>query len=151
MMNFSERMKLLQDTPVFWSRLGIGYDPPMRDEQGRWLLFSRDFEKYRYLHKSFYDIGVKVHSAVIPNGWFGVDDYFYKYLDEHVVITEEATNIIISCIRRLNEPLSSDEEMEEYMNRTYNGLGEIGAIKKDFNIEELISMILLGNVLNTNQ
>lgn len=87
----------------------------------------------------------------VQNQYEDFNDYFYKYLDEHVVITEEATNIIISCIRRLNEPLSSDEEMEEYMNRTYDGLGEIGAIKKDFNIEELISMILLGNVLNTNQ
>lgn len=81
-MNYSERIELLKNTPVFWSRLGIGYDPPTRDENGRWLLFSRNFEKYRYLHQSFYDIGVKIHSAVIPNGWFGVDDFDYTDVDE---------------------------------------------------------------------
>ena len=81
-MNYSDRMKLLKDTPVFWSRLGIGYDPPMRDEDGRWLLFSRDFEKYRYFHKSFYDIGVKVHSSVLPSGWKGIDEYDYTDVDE---------------------------------------------------------------------
>ncbi len=80
-MNIDERLKLLRNTPVFWSRLGIGYDPPLRDDNGRWLIFNRDFDRYRYYHKSFYDIGVKVHSAVVPNGWFGIDDYDYTDVD----------------------------------------------------------------------
>lgn len=80
-MKYSESMELLRNTPVFWSRLGIGYDPPVKDDEGRWLLFSRDFDRYRYLHKSFYDIGVKVHSSVLPNGWMGVDEYDYSDVD----------------------------------------------------------------------
>ena len=80
-MNLKQRIELLRDKPVFWSRLGIGYDPPMRDEEGRWLLFSREFDKYRRLHSDFYNIGVKVHSAVIPNGWFAPGEYDYKDVD----------------------------------------------------------------------
>jgi len=73
---------LLRDTPVFWSRLGIGYNPPIRGNDGKWLIFNRNYDIYRRYHKQFYDIGIKVHSSVIPSGWYGVCEYDYSDVDE---------------------------------------------------------------------
>ena len=41
-----ERKEYLRNNPVFWSRLGFCYDPPLKNEQGKPLVFTENFEKY---------------------------------------------------------------------------------------------------------
>ena len=36
--------EILYSEPIFFSRLGFGYDPPRYDREGRQILFSRNFD-----------------------------------------------------------------------------------------------------------
>lgn len=50
--------RILKDNPVFWSRLGFCYDPPISDENGAPLVFDKTFEKYTRMHDKFSDFGI---------------------------------------------------------------------------------------------
>lgn len=76
--------ELLRNNPVFWSRLGFAYDPPLRDENGELIVFNSSLEKYGDYHRSFTDIGVNLHTCILPSGWTGVDEYDYSLTDKVV-------------------------------------------------------------------
>lgn len=80
-MRASERLEMLRQTPVFWSRLGFGYDPPLKNKDGKPLVFNEDLDYYAKFHRSFSKAGVKIHSSVLHLGWMGVEEYDYSLCD----------------------------------------------------------------------
>ena len=76
-------MKLdLRTNPFFWSRLGFCYDPPRADKSGKQILFSRNLEKYRRIHDSFRDAGIRCHTTILHSGWVAPGKYDYTLTDE---------------------------------------------------------------------
>ena len=57
--------EFLKKNPVFWSRLGFCYDPPLKNENGKPLVFNENLEKYAKTHRSFTKAGVKIHSLLL--------------------------------------------------------------------------------------
>ena len=80
-MKISEAREFLKNNPVFWSRLGFCYDPPLKNAQGSPLVFNEDLEKFAKTHRSFTKAGVKIHSSILHCGWVGVDEYDYSLTD----------------------------------------------------------------------
>lgn len=80
-MTKEERIALLKDNPVFWSRLGFCYDPPLKNEKGLPLVFTEDLSKYGKYHNDFSKAGVHIHTCILHAGWMGVDEYDYSLTD----------------------------------------------------------------------
>ena len=74
-------LKFVKNNPVFWSRLGFCYDPPLKNEQGKPLCFVEDLSVFGDYHRSFSDVGVKIHTCILHSGWVGVDEYDYSLTD----------------------------------------------------------------------
>lgn len=77
-----DRMKLLRENPVFWSRLGFCYDPPIKDENGKPLLMYKNQRKFAKYHEDFAKSGVKIHTCILHSGWVGVNEYDYSLADK---------------------------------------------------------------------
>lgn len=102
-----ERLEFLKENAVFFSRLGFGYDPPMRDSEGRWLLFDRDFEKYISFHKEFAEAGIPIHTFLLPSGWIDDGVFDYTATDEVLnAICEALPDVYVLPRIKLNAPLS---------------------------------------------
>lgn len=80
-MKAEQAISFLRDHPIFWSRMGFCYDPPMLDGEGKPILVEDDFDFFRAAHESFSDIGVRVHTCILHTGWVGVDRYDYSLCD----------------------------------------------------------------------
>ena len=76
-----ERLSLLKKCPVFWSRLGFCYDPPLKNEKGLPLVFTEDLSRYGKYHHDFGEVGVHIHTCILHAGWMGVDEYDYSLTD----------------------------------------------------------------------
>ena len=83
-MNKEEVISYIKENPVFWSRLGFCYDPPLKNDKGEPLCFVEDLGRYGRLHREFSDIGVKIHTCILHSGWVGVDEYDYSLTDRVV-------------------------------------------------------------------
>ena len=81
-MKRNQIVKFLRDNPVFWSRLGFCYDPPICDENGEIIVFNKNFSEYTVVHDSFADAGVKIHTCILHSGWVGVDKFDYSLCDK---------------------------------------------------------------------
>ena len=64
-MTKEERLSLLGKNPVFFSRLGFCYDPPLKNAEGRPLVFTEDLSRYGKYHESFAEIGVHIHTCIL--------------------------------------------------------------------------------------
>lgn len=73
--------KLLRDEPLFWSRLGFCYDPPIKDAAGRPLIMYADQSRFVRYHRQFADAGVRIHTSILHAGWMGEDEYDYSLTD----------------------------------------------------------------------
>lgn len=80
-MKREEIVEYLRENPVFWSRLGFSYDPPICDENGDIIVFNKNFSEYTAVHDSFADAGVKIHTCVLHSGWVGVHKFDYSVCD----------------------------------------------------------------------
>lgn len=80
-MNRKETIEYLRNNPVFWSRLGFCYDPPISDAEGKPLVFNPDFSNTLKTHDAFCDAGVKIHTCILHSGWVGVNKYDYSLCD----------------------------------------------------------------------
>ena len=74
--------EFLKNNPVFWSRLGFCYDPPLKDEDGKPLVFTKNLDKYSKYHRDFSKHGVKIHTCILHAGWVGVNEYDYSLTDQ---------------------------------------------------------------------
>lgn len=68
---------MLKEHSVFWSRLGICYDPPKLDENGKVVALIYDWDQITKHHRNFYNAGIKIHTSMLFSGWKadGVFDY----------------------------------------------------------------------------
>lgn len=80
-MTKKEALEFLRNNPVFWSRLGFCYDPPIKDKNGKPLVFDSDFSYQLKIHDDFSDAGVKIHTCILHSGWVGVNEYDYSLCD----------------------------------------------------------------------
>ena len=69
----------LKQNPTFFSRLGFCYDPPLLDENGEPIVFSKNFEKYAKFHKDMLNAGVNIQTCIVHAGWVGVKNGVNQY------------------------------------------------------------------------
>lgn len=81
-MNKKQALEILKNNPVFWSRLGFCYDPPLPDEKGQPLVFQPDFTYQLKIHDDFSNAGIKIHTCILHSGWVGVNKYDYSLCDK---------------------------------------------------------------------
>jgi hypothetical protein len=74
-------IEFLKKNPIFWSRLGFCYDPPLKNAEGKPFAFTENFEKQISYHKDFNEAGVNLHTSILHLGWMGVDEYDYSLTD----------------------------------------------------------------------
>jgi len=97
--------QILRDNPIFFSRLGFCYDPPRADKDGRQIIFSRDFEKYRRVHRQFSEIGINYHTTILHSGWVADGKWDYTLTDETLDALLEGNPDILYIPRvKLNVP-----------------------------------------------
>ena len=80
-MNRLEKIKFLKENPVFWSRLGFCYDPPLKNSEGKPLVFTENLDKFARFHGDFEKAGVKIQTCILHLGWMGIDEYDYSLTD----------------------------------------------------------------------
>ena len=104
-MNKQQALHLLRTAPLFWSRLGICYDPPRYQENGERIVFNPTFSEAK-THADFADVGVSLHTCILDSGWVGVDTYDYTLCDRvlHDVFEIGKAEYYIPRIK-LNVPL----------------------------------------------
>ncbi len=75
--------KFLKENPIFWSRLGGEWCPPLFDPQGK-PYYGKTEEKIqtcqRY-HRDFAAAGVHIHSISLDRGWPAENTYDYRVAD----------------------------------------------------------------------
>lgn len=81
-MNNIDNISLLKNNTLFWSRLGFGFDPVMRKDDGEILSIPNDDARFARYHKEMHRAGVKLHTSIIPSGWIGPEQYDYSKTDE---------------------------------------------------------------------
>ena len=79
-MNKQQALHLLRTTPLFWSRLGFCYDPPLYHENGERIVFNDTYSEAK-THADFAAAGVSLHTCILDSGWVGVDTYDYTLCD----------------------------------------------------------------------
>jgi len=105
-MNKNEALELLRRTPVFWSRLGFCYDPPILDDKGEPLVFNSDFSYQLKVHDDFSDAGIKIHTSIMHSGWVGVDKYDYSLTDKVLKAVFQSGKAVYYIPRiKLNVPI----------------------------------------------
>jgi len=132
MISSHEAIKLLQNNPVFFSRLGFCYDPPIKDENSRPVVFSRNFKKFADFHRDMKASGIKIHTCILHSGWVGVDEYDYSLCDEVLdALFASCGNDIYFVPRiKLNAPPAWCKENPEDTFVYYNGPREKEGIRE---------------------
>ncbi len=96
----------LKHHPVFWSRLGFPYDPPLKNDRGEPLVFTENFDKQLSFHRDFIAAGVKIHTSILHLGWMGIDEYDYSLTDRVIEsIFEQDDDIYYIPRIKLNVPI----------------------------------------------
>ncbi len=80
-MNKQQALHLLRTSPLFWSRLGFCYDPPLCHENGERIVFDPTFSEAK-THADFTAAGVAIHTCILDSGWVDVDTYDYTLCDK---------------------------------------------------------------------
>ena len=139
-MKKEEALSLIKNNPVFWSRLGFCYDPPLKNAQGKPLVFTDDLGKYGKYHREFKDIGVKIHTCILHSGWVGVNEYDYSLTDRVMeeIFRDNPDAYFIPRVK-LNVPIDwcfeNPEEVFVYPGGpdTAEGVRElVGSLKQDY-------------------
>ncbi len=73
----------LKDNPIFWSRLGGEWYPPLFDPAGKPYYGSTEGEiaTFQRYHRDFAAAGVHVHSIILDAGWRGENTFDYRVTD----------------------------------------------------------------------
>ncbi len=139
-MNHNEALEYLKTHPVFWSRLGFCYDPPLKTESGKPVVFCEDLSIAGDTHRSFGKIGVKIHTCILHSGWVGVDEYDYSLTDRVLdeVFRDNPDCYFIPRVK-LNVPIDwcyeNPEDVFVYYEgpRTVDGIRElVGTLRHDY-------------------
>lgn len=106
----------LKNNPVFFSRLGMCYDPPIKGVDGRPAALYTNPEREAKYHTRFLKAGVVLHTMILHTGWTGIDEYdysrtdealnaFFKYNPEGIIIPRIKLNVPIDWCRKNPEEL----------------------------------------------
>ncbi len=132
--------EFLKNNPVFWSRLGFCYDPPIKNERGEPLVFNENLEREAAFHRAFSKAGVKIHTCILHSGWVGVNEYDYTLTDRvlDAVFSENEDAYFIPRIK-LNVPIDWCYEYPEEVFVYDEGPRErdkirelVGTLKQDY-------------------
>ncbi len=128
-MDKKSALKLIREAPLFWSRLGFCYDPPLRHESGEDIVFNPTFSEAD-THRSFTENGVDIHTCILHSGWIGVDKYDYTLCDKvlHEVFERGKAKYFIPRIK-LNVPVDWCRENPEEVFVYESGPRERGEIR----------------------
>jgi hypothetical protein len=74
--------KILRERPLFLTRAGWTYHPPVYGEDGRFRYGFPEYDAFLEIAKQFYDKGVRVFLSNLPVGWVDEDTYDFSSLDE---------------------------------------------------------------------
>ena len=82
----------LRDNPIFWSRLGGEWYPPLYDPEGKPYFGSTEEEMrtYQRYHRDFAAAGVHTHSIVLDRGWIGEGKTDFTVTDLQLKLLFEA-------------------------------------------------------------
>lgn len=112
-MNRDEIKTILQNEPIFFSRVGFGYDPPLMKD-GEPVIFSHNYTGYRRVHDDFESSGVRIHSSILHSGWVGIDEYNYTATDKTVeAVLKDAPDRLYFPRIKLNPPTAWCRENPE--------------------------------------
>lgn len=115
------RLEILANEPLFWSRVGMAQDPTKLDSDGNILFYDDNWEDFIKEHKNFLEKGVKVHTSIIHNGWVGVDKYDYSAADKTIeAICSISPEIMYVPRIKLNVPVDWAMENPEEICLTQN-------------------------------
>lgn len=133
-------MNFLRKNPIFFSRLGFGYDPSMRGKNGKVVSFTNDPDKFGRFHKMFADAGVNLHTCILNAGWVGIDDYDYSLTDEtlETLFKHDPKGLYIPRVK-LNVPVDWCRQNPEDVFVYYEGIGVrdkipevVGTLRHDY-------------------
>ena len=79
-MNKETALHMLRTAPLFWSRLGFCYDPPLYHENGERIVFNDTYSEAK-THADFAKAGVALHTCILDSGWVAADTYDYSLCD----------------------------------------------------------------------
>lgn len=129
-MNRKEALKFLKDNPVFWSRLGFCYDPPLKNALGKPLVFTENLDKYAKFHHDFAKAGVKIQTCILHSGWMGIDEYDYSLTDRVIeaVFRDDPDSYFIPRIK-LNVPVQWCQKYPEEVFVYYEGPRDVEDIR----------------------
>ena len=121
-MNRKEVLKFLKDNPVFWSRLGFCYDPPLKNALGKPLVFTENLDKYAKFHHDFAKAGVKIQTCILHSGWMGIDEFDYSLTDRVLdsIFADDPDSYFIPRIK-LNVPVEWCRKYPEEVFVYYEG------------------------------
>lgn len=117
-----DRLKLLKENSVFWSKLGYCYDPPRQDADGKVILFASDLDRFTRIQKEFTNAGIKIVSSILFTGWIGNDQYDYELTDKILDSVFQADPEVFYIPRiKLNPPIEWCRENPEEVFVYYDG------------------------------
>ena len=120
----------LKNSPVFWSRLGFTYDPPVKNREGKPFAFSEDFSEQIKFHRDFLKAGVKIHTCILHLGWMGVNQFDYTLTDKVLEAIFSAGDDLLFIPRiKLNVPVDWCMENPEDVFVYYGGPTDIEGIR----------------------
>lgn len=102
-MNYYE---ILKNEPLFWTRIGLGANPDIRNEKGEITFINDDWSDFIEEHKAFLGMGVKIQTTVIHSGWVGENEYDYSATDKTLDTIFSLSDDVLYLPRvELNAPL----------------------------------------------
>ena len=146
-MNYYE---IVKNEPLFWSRIGLGANPDVRNEQGEITFLQPDWSHFLEEHKQFAEKGCILHTTVIHSGWVGENTYDYSATDKTLeTIFSLGENIFYLPRVELNPPLEwlkanpSEIALAEFADRDINHIAET---YKSYKTDKEIASIRVGSI-----
>ena len=72
---------ILENNPIFGSRLGFEMGPARYDKQGISIKFGGDYQQYAKYHSDMHKLGVKLHISILFSVGVCEDQYDYSFTD----------------------------------------------------------------------
>ena len=127
--------QFLKDHPIFWSRLGGEWYPPLYDPQGNpyygWT--EEEISTMQRYHRDFAAAGVHTHSMILDAGWCAENSYDYRVTDMQLrhLFEADPDGYVLPRIK-LDAPLdwcrNHPEDVFLYANGKGLSAGEIAAL-----------------------
>ena len=86
------RASFLKENPIFFSRLGGEWYPPLTDAEGKpyYGYTEGEIATLQRYHRDFAAAGVHTHSIILDGGWIGENTYDYRVTDQQLAQLFEA-------------------------------------------------------------